>query len=126
LGDIYNILSSAAGSGPEASIGEKGASDKSGKGKKKRMLANVAAHPEMDGFGVDHRLHHQHHNHNHAPFTPQQPPPQLPMRKRKAEAAPDNNERLSKRMSLLNLGMSILSNRPPSGPVPHPRSSGAS
>ncbi|KAK4132516.1 hypothetical protein BT67DRAFT_406502, partial [Trichocladium antarcticum] len=70
------------------------------------MLANVAAPPEMDGSAVDHRLHHQQHNHNHAPFAPP-PPLSQPLRKRKAEAAPENNERLSKRLSLLNLGMPL-------------------
>ncbi|KAK4128618.1 hypothetical protein N657DRAFT_560783 [Parathielavia appendiculata] len=58
----------------------------------------------MDGLGIDHRYHHQHqHQHfGHAPFAPQQLPSQ-PTRKRKAEVPPENNERLSKRMSLLNL-----------------------
>lgn len=66
------------------------------------MLANYVSHQEADGFGIDHHLH-QHHN--HAAFTAQQQPPTHTPRKRKPEAPPENNERLSKRMSLLNLGM---------------------
>ncbi|KAM7194489.1 hypothetical protein V8F33_007199 [Rhypophila sp. PSN 637] len=49
----------------------------------------------MDGAGMDHR--HPLLNGNPAQERPQQ------QRKRKAEAQPENNERLSKRMSLLNL-----------------------
>ncbi|KAL1841257.1 hypothetical protein VTJ49DRAFT_7259 [Mycothermus thermophilus] len=74
---------------------------------------------------LDHRYHHQHqhphfdhgafpaqyqHQHNNQQQQQQQlEAPLLRMqRKRKADAPPENNERLSKRMSLLNLGM-----RPP-------------
>ncbi|KAK3945435.1 hypothetical protein QBC46DRAFT_372228, partial [Diplogelasinospora grovesii] len=63
------------------------------------MLANrplPAQTMEMDGIGFDHP------NHQYA-----QHPHQLGMqrtgRKRKADSLPENNERLSKRMSLLNL-----------------------
>ncbi|KAK4105338.1 hypothetical protein N658DRAFT_416374 [Parathielavia hyrcaniae] len=56
----------------------------------------------MDGLGIDHHYHHQHQHFGHGPFTTQQLPSQ-PARKRKAEVPPENNERLSKRMSLLNL-----------------------
>jgi len=64
----------------------------------------------MDTLGIDHHSHHQHRrqhqhqhqHHNHEPLAAQELPSQLP-RKRKAGALPDNNERLSKRMSLLNL-----------------------
>ncbi|KAL2182409.1 hypothetical protein L209DRAFT_580480 [Thermothelomyces heterothallicus CBS 203.75] len=62
----------------------------------------------MDGVGIDHfhRQQQQHHHHlNHGHFAAQQLPPKSP-RKRKAEAPPENNERLSKRMSLLNLEQS--------------------
>ncbi|KAL2260685.1 hypothetical protein VTK26DRAFT_5234 [Humicola hyalothermophila] len=75
------------------------------------MLANRAPqHLETDGLAVDPRFHHHHHqhqhqHHNHAQF-PQQQLPSQPSRKRKADAAPENNERLSKRMSLLNLEQS--------------------
>ncbi|KAK3301014.1 uncharacterized protein B0H64DRAFT_29229 [Chaetomium fimeti] len=57
----------------------------------------------MDGVGIDH-FHHQHQHLNKGPFSSQQLPLHPP-RKRKAETAPENNERLSKRLSLLNLGM---------------------
>ncbi|KAL2166809.1 hypothetical protein VTG60DRAFT_2126 [Thermothelomyces hinnuleus] len=62
----------------------------------------------MDGVGIDHHFHRQqqqHHRLNHGHFAAQQLPPKSP-RKRKAEAPPENNERLSKRMSLLNLEQS--------------------
>ncbi|KAH6650108.1 hypothetical protein F5144DRAFT_34565 [Chaetomium tenue] len=75
----------------------------------------------MDGVGID-QFHHQQHQHlNKGPFSSQQLPLHPP-RKRKAEAAPENNERLSKRLSLLNLGMRrpVLSQRSPSiPPQPH-------
>ncbi|KAH6845334.1 hypothetical protein B0I37DRAFT_182022 [Chaetomium sp. MPI-CAGE-AT-0009] len=61
----------------------------------------------MDGVGIDqfHRQHqHQHQHLNRGPFSTQQVALHPP-RKRKAETAPENNERLSKRLSLLNLGM---------------------
>ncbi|KAK4252246.1 hypothetical protein C7999DRAFT_26968 [Corynascus novoguineensis] len=58
----------------------------------------------MDGVNIDHHFHQQHHV-NHGHFATQQLPSQNP-RKRKAESAPDNNERLSKRLSLLNLEQS--------------------
>lgn len=59
----------------------------------------------MDGVGID-QFHHQHQQHlNKGPFAAQQLPLH-PLRKRKAEAAPENNERLSKRLSLLNLEQS--------------------
>jgi hypothetical protein len=69
----------------------------------------------MDGVGIDQR-YHQHQYLDHGPFPPQQPPAQTP-RKRKADAPPENNERLSKRMSLLNLGTSPHT---PIGPDPGP------
>ncbi|AEO54037.1 hypothetical protein MYCTH_2296107, partial [Thermothelomyces thermophilus ATCC 42464] len=62
----------------------------------------------MDGVGIDHHFHRQqqhHHRLNHGHFAAQQLPSKSP-RKRKAEAPPENNERLSKRMSLLNLEQS--------------------
>lgn len=71
----------------------------------------------MDGVGID-QFHHQHQQHlNKGPFAAQQLPLH-PLRKRKAETAPENNERLSKRLSLLNLGMlrPVLSRRSPSVP----------
>src|SRR5690606_25597325 len=69
-------------------------------------------HPwKMDGVGIDQRYHHQHQYLDHGPFPPQQPPAQAP-RKRKADAPPENNERLSKRMRLLNLGTSPHPNWP--------------
>jgi len=91
-----------------------------GSGKKKKeqkigLLATEnlarrrAATPvKMDGVGIDHHFHQQHHL-NHGHFATQQLPSQSP-RKRKAEGAPENNERLSKRLSLLNLGMCAPSN----------------
>ena len=73
---------------------------KSGR-KGKMMLANPTRQmfaqqttAEKDGAGIDH--------HHHPLLNTQRPRPQ---RKRKAEIQPENNERLSKRMSLLNLGM---------------------
>ncbi|KAL2122836.1 hypothetical protein VTJ04DRAFT_3291 [Mycothermus thermophilus] len=83
----------------------------------------------MDGVGIDQRRHayhqpshpppHQHHQQfHHGSFGAQHPlnqhalynqqlPPDSPLlrmqRKRKADAPPENNERLSKRMSRLNL-----------------------
>lgn len=48
----------------------------------------------------------------------QQPPAALRFRKRKAEYKPENNERLSKRMSLLNLGTSLAPKSPPSPTTP--------
>ncbi|KAL2154292.1 hypothetical protein VTH82DRAFT_2968 [Thermothelomyces myriococcoides] len=63
----------------------------------------------MDGVGIDHPFHHHHqqqqqqHQHlNHGLYAAQQLPSRSP-RKRKAEAPPENNERLSKRLSKLNL-----------------------
>ncbi|KAK3372468.1 hypothetical protein B0H63DRAFT_297981 [Podospora didyma] len=65
------------------------------------MLAHpVAQNLEMDGIGMDHRFHH----HQQLGLPP--PTPQVLRRKRKADAPPDNNERLSKRLSLLNLEQS--------------------
>ncbi|KXX78163.1 hypothetical protein MMYC01_204273 [Madurella mycetomatis] len=88
------------------------------------MLANYVSHQEADGFGIDHHLHQHHH---HAPFTAQQqqqqPPTQTP-RKRKPEAPPENNERLSKRMSLLNLGMPRCNQSAPFQLIPEPEQSG--
>lgn len=62
----------------------------------------------------------------------QQQPPGLRFRKRKAEDKPENNERLSKRMSLLNLGTSPPINppppttpQPPLTPLPPTEQSGA-
>ncbi|KAL2161425.1 hypothetical protein VTH06DRAFT_7986, partial [Thermothelomyces fergusii] len=70
----------------------------------------------MDGVGIDHRFHHQqqqhHHHHNHGRFAAQQLRSRSP-RKRKAEAPPENNERLSKRMSLLNLEQTSQNLSPP-------------
>ncbi|GAB1310994.1 Transcription factor TFIIIC triple barrel domain-containing protein [Madurella fahalii] len=88
------------------------------------MLANYVPHQEADGFGIDHHLHQHHHHHAH--FTTQQQhqvPTQTP-RKRKPEAAPENNERLSKRMSLLNLGMPRRNQSVPFQLTPQPEQSG--
>lgn len=80
------------------------------------MSANLAPQLEMDGIGIDHRFHRGYLQHpNLAPFTTQ---PSL-LRKRRAEAPPENNERLSKRMSLLNLGRYGRITHP-IGPVPDP------
>ena len=96
-----------------------GASDKTvnecvARRRKKRRNAGETLPPlTMDTLGIDHHSHHQHQHqhqhqhHNHEPFAAQELPSRLP-RKRKAGALPDNNERLSKRMSLLNLGRSTL------------------
>ncbi|KAK3310495.1 uncharacterized protein B0T15DRAFT_39883 [Chaetomium strumarium] len=62
----------------------------------------------MDTLGIDPSYaayQHQHHNHTHGHFATQQLP-SITARKRKADAPPENNERLSKRMSLLNLEQS--------------------
>ncbi|KAK4239684.1 hypothetical protein C8A03DRAFT_32205 [Achaetomium macrosporum] len=62
----------------------------------------------MDTLGIDPSYaayQRQHHYHNHGHFTTQQLPSRT-ARKRKADAPPENNERLSKRMSLLNLEQS--------------------
>ncbi|KAK4170196.1 hypothetical protein QBC43DRAFT_197030 [Cladorrhinum sp. PSN259] len=77
----------------------------------------------MDGYGIGHRprdYHHSFHHHQHYPSLsmpspyqqhpqqqqqPQQEPPRL-QRKRRADAPPEHNERLSKRMSLLNIEQS--------------------
>jgi hypothetical protein len=58
---------------------------------------------EMHGSGFDHRPC----NHNN-PQLQQVGLLPRPGNKRKAESAPDNNERLSKRLSLLNLGSPYL------------------
>ncbi|KAK3986893.1 hypothetical protein QBC44DRAFT_332410 [Cladorrhinum sp. PSN332] len=81
----------------------------------------VAQNMEMDGHGIGHRPRDYHHSfHHHQQYSPlsmppsyqqhQQQPQQQPQhepprlqRKRRADAPPENNERLSKRMSLLNL-----------------------
>ncbi|KAK4201772.1 hypothetical protein QBC40DRAFT_277511 [Triangularia verruculosa] len=77
------------------------------------MLANpaprLAAHHhimEMGSFppaavGMDHHYPYGYHNQQHNLFQQQQP--SRLSRKRKPDAPPENNERLSKRMSLLNL-----------------------
>jgi len=90
----------------------------------------------MDGFGIDHRYRDYHSLHNQFQYpTFSMPPPQQryqqqvqqqqqqqqqqlqqqprALRKRKADAPPENNERLSKRMSLLNLGTLALPLHPP-------------
>ncbi|KAK4230678.1 hypothetical protein QBC38DRAFT_452009 [Podospora fimiseda] len=74
---------------------------------------------EMDGYGIG--GHHRprdysfHHHQQYSPFSMpppyqhqqyQQQEPSRPQRKRKADAPPEHNERLSKRMSLLNLEQS--------------------
>jgi hypothetical protein len=104
----------------------------------------------MDGVGIDQRRHayhqpshpppHQHHQQfHHGSFGAQHPlnqhalynqqlPPDSPLlrmqRKRKADAPPENNERLSKRMSRLNLGMRCPSNWPPSSITAHASDAG--
>ncbi|KAL2135624.1 hypothetical protein VTI74DRAFT_7574 [Chaetomium olivicolor] len=71
------------------------------------MLANFGTPLEMDGLGIDHRHPYQHQqHHNHGRFASAQLPTTQHVRKRKAEVPPENNERLSKRMSLLNLEQS--------------------
>ena len=88
------------------------------------MLANPASqHPEMFGLQPQHsHLNNQQHHgqlnrhSNHAsisPFTAQQQQQQYQYtRKRKADTPPENNERLSKRMSRLHLGLSSLRSAP--------------
>ncbi|KAK3956003.1 hypothetical protein QBC32DRAFT_332222 [Pseudoneurospora amorphoporcata] len=72
---------------------------------------NTASTMEMPGYGygmMDHQRHQNMHNyHNNNTISIQQqyvaPQPAPCSRKRKADSQPENNERLSKRMSLLNL-----------------------
>jgi hypothetical protein len=76
---------------------------------KTEVLANFPPPLEMDTLGIDPTYaayQHQHHNHTHGHFATRQLPSRT-ARKRKADAPPENNERLSKRMSLLNLGMQL-------------------
>ncbi|KAK4188528.1 hypothetical protein QBC35DRAFT_496117 [Podospora australis] len=64
----------------------------------------------QSGFGTDHHYrnnnhttHHHQQQQPHHTFAVPQTQPQPLQRKRKSDAPPENNERLSKRMSLLNL-----------------------
>jgi hypothetical protein len=68
----------------------------------------------MDGLGVQHQTRHHpqqppQHHHNQAygssSSAAQSLVPSEPPRKRKADGVPESNERLSKRLSLLNLGV---------------------
>lgn len=82
---------------------------------------NTASTTEMPGYGysmIDQQQHQNMHNYhnNNTTFIQQQyvaPQPAPCSRKRKADSQPENNERLSKRMSLLNLGMFHHHRSPP-------------
>ena len=89
---------------------------------------------EMPGYGYVNGMmdHHQqlqqqyqtmpnYHNSNNTfiqqQYVAPQPAPASCSRKRKADSQPENNERLSKRMSLLNLGMFPPLSPPPLSPL---------